>query len=114
MINLTNIRQIANGDELFIKGILEVFLQKEKEYKAAINGDWSSKDFEALRQSIHKLKSSMSVLGMKEYRQKLHTLEMGLEGNLLTESQIETGVKEALQLFDIALNEVRDTLRDLK
>ncbi|HEX4887387.1 MAG TPA: Hpt domain-containing protein [Luteibaculaceae bacterium] len=114
MINLTNIRQIANGDDLFIKGILEVFLQKEKEYKAAINADWSQRDFEALRQSIHKLKSSMSVLGMKEYRQRLHALEIGLEGNLLSEAQIELGVAEALQLFDTALNEVRDTLREFK
>lgn len=113
MLDLTNIRQISAGDETFVKGVLEVFLTKEKEYTESIQREWQNKNYFELRQAVHKIKSSISVLGMSEFKTKLNKLEAGIEKSLLSDSQIEEGVEETLSDFSHALTAVRAQLQQM-
>lgn len=113
MMDLTNIRQIAGGDESFIKGVLEVFLTKEKEYSEGIHRELENKNYPELRQVVHKMKSSISVLGMTDFKKKLNELELGIEKGSLTEEQISSGSKAAHADFLVALQAVRDMLKTM-
>lgn len=113
MLDLTNIREIASGDEGFVKGVLQVFLTKEAEYSEGINRELANKNYYDLRQVVHKIKSSISVLGMMEFKKQLNELELGMEKGLLSEEQIAEGSKAALTEFLRSLQVVRDYLKTM-
>lgn len=114
MLDLSNIRQIAGGDETFIKGVLQLFLTKEKEYADGIKRELSTKNYNELRQVVHKMKSSISVLGMTDFKKRLNELELGIEKQFLSEEQIATGSQEALEEFMVSLQVVRDYLKSMR
>ncbi len=111
MLDLSNIRQIAGGDESFVKGVLQVFLTKEKEYSEGIQRELENKNYYELRQVVHKIKSSISVLGMMDFKKRLNELELGMEKNLLSEEEIASGATKALAEFMESLQVVRDFLK---
>lgn len=113
MLNLSNIRQISAGDESFVIGVLKVYLTKEKEYTTSLSESLAAKNYEDLRQIVHKIKSSVSVLGMEEYRQQLNTFEKALESNLLSDAEIKNNADMVATQFARSLEVVRKELEKL-
>ncbi len=113
MLNLNNIRQISAGDEAFVKGVLQVYLTKEKEYSTSLIESLKAKNYEDLRQIVHKIKSSVSVLGMSEFRAQLNTFEKALENNLMSDDEIASNTEKVEAEFARSLQVVRDELTRL-
>jgi len=110
MLNLNNIRQISAGDESFIKGVLKVYLTKEKEYSTSLSVSLSEKNYEDLRQIVHKIKSSVSVLGMDDFRHQLNTFEKALESHMLSDEEITNTANIIAAEFTRSLEVVRKEL----
>ena len=113
MLNLDNLREIADGDETFIVEVLTVFLKKEAEYAGALKKAIKTQDMEMLRQITHKIKSSISVLGMDEFRQNLHYLEKGVENGSLEMSKTISLAEAALDEFYESLEAAKKVLATL-
>ena len=113
MLNLSNIRQISAGDEGFVKGVLKVYLTKEKEYSTSLKESLNTKNYEDLRQIVHKIKSSVSVLGMDEFRAQLNTFEKALESNMLSDTEISNTTGLISAEFVRSLEVVRKELEKL-
>ncbi|MES2628670.1 MAG: Hpt domain-containing protein [Bacteroidota bacterium] len=114
MLDLSNIRQISGGDESFVKGILTIFLSKEQEYAEGITRELANKNYDQLRQVVHKIKSSISVLGMNDFKKRLNELELGIEKGFYNETQIAEGATKALEEFGESLKVVRAYLKAMR
>ncbi len=113
MLNLDNLREIAAGDEDFVKDVLAVFLKKEEEYSTTLQASIDTLDMEAMRQIVHKIKSSISVLGMEDYRLQLNFLEKGVENGSLEQDKALALANKALADFYKALESSRTMLKVL-
>ncbi len=110
MLNLANIRQLSAGDESFVTGVLKVYLTKEEEYSSTLSSSLKAKNYEDLRQIVHKIKSSVSVLGMEAFRQQLNTFEKALESNMLADTEIANTTAIIEAEFMRSLDAVRKEL----
>jgi HPt (histidine-containing phosphotransfer) domain-containing protein len=114
MIELDNLREISGGDEEFIIGVLTLFVSKENEYARCVDEAISAGDLEQLRQIVHKIKSSVSVIGMSKFRSHLNELEKKLLDQELSLAEAAEEANVVLDEFHKAEEEVRQLLLQMR
>lgn len=73
--NLSYLREISENNESFFKDFINLFLQNAPQSIVDLETALAKKDWEGVRQAAHKIKPSLSYLGMKEVHQAAATVE---------------------------------------
>jgi CheY-like chemotaxis protein len=66
LTNLTFLRQLADNNETFFKDFISLFLQNAPQTISDLTTSLENKDWNGVRQAAHKIKPTLSYLGMKE------------------------------------------------
>lgn len=74
-INLSYLKQIADGNDTFIIEMIEMFLNKTPEAIAEMNASLKSQNWEALRQTAHRIKPSFAYIGLSGTQSVLGEIE---------------------------------------
>lgn len=76
-INLNYLREISENNDSFFKDFINLFLKNAPVSVTEMEAALQQKDWERLRQAAHKIKPSLSYLGMKE----IHLAAISIEEN---------------------------------
>jgi signal transduction histidine kinase/DNA-binding response OmpR family regulator len=66
LTNLSFLRQLADNNENFFKDFITLFLQNAPQTISDLSTSLENKDWKGVRQAAHKIKPTLSYLGMKE------------------------------------------------
>jgi HPt (histidine-containing phosphotransfer) domain-containing protein len=111
-ISFAHIEQIANGKTAFIKSVLAVIQKNLAEYPMFLFSDFTIKDYDKLKQTAHKFKSSTAYLGYKPLDTALNELENYKELSL-TDADIQLRIDD-VQKYSLLLNQaINKKLSDL-
>lgn len=80
-INLSILEEFADGDNEFMVDILSVYAGETPNAIDKIKAYTSEADWESLRKVVHKLKSSVAMLGMEELSSTIAVMEANIKGN---------------------------------
>ena len=67
--------EVAQGDDVFIREMIVLFLKKAPEMLDIINTSFNEKDFLQCSNEAHKLKSSVQIIGSKDLQKIIKTIE---------------------------------------
>src|SRR5207247_2105405 len=74
-IDLSYLKQIAEGNDAFIIEMIEMFLQKTPEALEKMNESFQEQNWEELRHIAHRIKPSYSYIGLPEVQLVLSEIE---------------------------------------
>lgn len=83
LIDFRYLKDFSDGDENFIKNMISLFLDKTPETMEIIMESNTNDDVKILKDEIHKLKSSLSILGMVKASDCVDIIEKEIEINPL-------------------------------
>ncbi|MAX81055.1 MAG: hypothetical protein CL843_12890 [Crocinitomicaceae bacterium] len=75
LYSLDFVREMAGGNEEFVKQLLELFVQTVPESVDLINKHYANNDFDALGKEAHKLKSTISTVQIPSFIDKIKEME---------------------------------------
>lgn len=67
---------MSDGDDKFIKEMIDLFRDQIEEYKQNMPELLHKKDYDSLSKMAHKAKSTVAVMGMKQVAELLKELEV--------------------------------------
>ena len=73
-LNLDFLQEMAGGDNEFVIEILEIFLDDAPTTLESIRNGMIESDFSSVKTSVHKLKSSIKVLGEETWSKEKRSL----------------------------------------
>ncbi len=73
--DLTYLKQVSNGDNDFIKEMIEVYMQQTPEAINNLEKYLKNKDWKMLRAVTHKMKPSFSFFGLKDMYEIANSME---------------------------------------
>lgn len=73
--DLTYLKQISNGDNNFIKEMVEVYLKETPEAISNLENHLQNKDWKKFRAVIHKMKPSFSFFGLKNMSDTVNSMQ---------------------------------------
>jgi HPt (histidine-containing phosphotransfer) domain-containing protein len=81
-VNLDYLHEVSNGNKKFIRDMIKLFLAEVPEELNTLERTIHEKDFDGIRESAHKLKSSIPFVGLDRIiRNELSEIErLGAEG----------------------------------
>ncbi len=109
--DLSNLEEISGGDKEFISGALQLFVSKKGEYSEMHQKALASDDVDLIRQSVHKMKSSVSVIGYNSLRSEWAKLEVQLESGLLDANAAKPKAEEVFAKYLGIVAEVESFLK---
>ncbi|MEX0813114.1 MAG: Hpt domain-containing protein [Chitinophagales bacterium] len=74
-LNLNFLKEMSGGDSQFVIEILEIFISDAPLTLKSINSELAHSDIESVKISVHKLKSSIKVLGVDALAELAQQLE---------------------------------------
>ena len=87
-IDMSYLNEISNGNQDFIKELIDMFFEQIPEYQKIIDFHYQNKDWINLGKAAHKAKSAILMMGMKELASDLKKLEEDAkEGKNINEYQ---------------------------
>ena len=89
LVDFKYLKDFAEGDENFIKNMVSVFLENTPESMEIILNSNKIDDIKILKEEIHKLKSSISLLGIAKASESLNNIEKELAVNPLGQKRKE-------------------------
>lgn len=105
-IDLTYLRNISNNNQKFIDDMLRAFLQSIPKSIEEINTNLVAKEWSALARSVHKLKPSLTLIGLHSTREKAIILEETAKQQKNINA-ISFQANELCQELNVALDELR-------
>ena len=112
-INLTYLKQIADGNESFVIEMIEMFLNKTPEAIQEMNRHYTSRNWEEFKKIAHRIKPSFGYMGMPEIQKSLSWLE-NLEEKELLEIKVEKSLMEITARTNQAYSQLNVELNNLK
>ncbi len=76
-ITFDSLKQIAGDDQGFFTNMLQIFIQDVPDYLSTIKTSSQQKNWEELKRTVHTLKSSISLIGMKNTTSIINEIESG-------------------------------------
>jgi HPt (histidine-containing phosphotransfer) domain-containing protein len=95
----------AEGDDTFIKNMISVFLENTPETLTSILKSNENNDIKTLKEEIHKLKSSLSLLGISKASDSVAIIENEIETNPLGQ-KIKDEVVYLNEICQLAITEL--------
>ncbi len=105
-IDLTYLKEIADGNNAFIIEMIEVFLQNTPEALAKMNEHFKTQNWEELRQIAHRIKPSYSYMGLPEMQKVLAEIEAC--------SDSKTGLEKIPELMSCVCETSKSAFAELK
>lgn len=93
-LDLTYLNEIGNNDRNFVLEILRMFMQQTSQDLEKLESIATQNDMQNLYSAVHKIKSSIMMLGNKTANDKIVKLE-----NMIKSGMPENDIKAELQLF---------------
>lgn len=106
LVDLKYLKEFAEGDETFIKEMVSLYLENTPETMEIILKANANNDIKILKLEIHKLKSSLSLLGMVKASQCVDIIEKEIEINPQGHRRIEEVIK-LNEICKVAISELQ-------
>jgi HPt (histidine-containing phosphotransfer) domain-containing protein len=74
-INLTYLKQIAEGNDSFIIEMIEMFLNKTPQALEKLNSSYHEKNWDEMKQIAHRIKPSFGYIGLPDTQKMLAEIE---------------------------------------
>jgi HPt (histidine-containing phosphotransfer) domain-containing protein len=104
--DLTYLNQLANGSDEFISKMTGIFLEQTPEALENLDKHLAAGDWKGLRATAHKMKSSLSIMGIKELEPVVADLENFCEK--------ETNLDQVPELVDKVKEVCHEAMQELK
>ncbi len=110
-IDLTYLKTMSDGDDGFIKTMIETFLTTVPDIIGKIDQYHKAKEWEALGQEIHKLKPTLKYLGVHSLNEVMPETEANCKAaeNI---DQIDSGVEHIAKVTESVLEEARTIINN--
>jgi HPt (histidine-containing phosphotransfer) domain-containing protein len=105
-INLTYLKQIAEGNDAFIIEMIEMFLNKTPEALEKLNESFKNRNWKEVKQIAHKIKPSYGYIGMPDVQSALAQIE--------TLSDTEAQPEKVHELMTEVIRDSRSAFDQLK
>lgn len=109
LINLKYLKDFAEGDDTFIKDMVCIFLKNTPETMEIILKSNKKDEIKTLKEEIHKLKSSISLLGIVKASESIAIIENEIETNPLGQKRKEE-VVYLNEICQMAIKELEFTV----
>ena len=111
--DLTYLREIANGSDVFIAQMLNLFIEQVPHSLMRIDTAMRNRDWPTLRAAVHKIKPSISFIGLHEIKDIVPKLEeyAAERSNL---EDIPAMVATVKTVCNDAIPELKEELKKLK
>ncbi len=112
-INLDELRELAKGDKIFMKEMIELFLEQNPLDIKEIGNAIKENDFDTIQAISHRMKTSVGFMGLRPLLKPLSTMETTAE----TKQGMETIVNafnEVKTVSENAVTELKKTLTEIK
>jgi HPt (histidine-containing phosphotransfer) domain-containing protein len=110
MLDLTNAEAIADGDRVFIKELLKIFLKNAPDHRLSIRHNFEDENFYELGQAVHKLKSATAILGATEFGVILKEVELDCKESNCTAKSVEPKYFKILEQLELVVEAVSTEL----
>ena len=80
-LNLAYLKEMSGGSLEFEKELINMLLEQIPETISRINNSYSINDLEDIRAAAHKLKSSVGIFDLNQFKEKLFVLEQQIKNN---------------------------------
>ena len=104
--DLSYLSQLANGSDEFIGKMTGIFLEQTPEALENLDKYLENKDWKALRGTAHKMKSSLSIMGIKELE--------GVVANIEEYCDKETNLDRLPELVEQVKVICKESMEELK
>ena len=108
LIDFKYLKDFSDGDDTFIKNMISLFLNNTPETMQIILESNKNDDIKILKDEIHKLKSSLSILGMIKASNCVDVIEMEIEKNPLGQKRKDE-VNNLNEICQLAIKELELT-----
>jgi HPt (histidine-containing phosphotransfer) domain-containing protein len=112
-IDLTYLREIAKGSDEFIVQMLNIFIDQTPKAFVNIEKALESNDWESLRLAVHKIKPSITFIGLSEIKNDVPLLEEYAASETHLDAIPEL-VNKIQKVCTKAVIEVKDELQKLQ
>jgi len=112
-INLTYLKQLADGNDAFIIEMIEMFLNNTPDALKEMNRCLEAKDWVSLRQIAHRIKPSFAYIGLPETQKTLAEIEK-LSEEAHEPSKVAGLMTEVDTVCKSAFSQLEETLNTLK
>lgn len=106
LIDLTYLQNMSDGDEGFIKTMIETFLTTVPDIISNIEQYHKAKEWKALAQEIHKLKPTLKYLGVHSLNEIMPETEANCKA-VQNIDQIDQGVEHITKVTESVLKAAR-------
>lgn len=110
-INMQLLNEVSDGSTELISDLANMFILQSPGFESQLTELYSKNDFEALGKLAHKIKGSVSTLGLSKIAAKMKELELDAKQGINTHKYQElinyykTNSKEAINELKDLLNE---------
>lgn len=77
--NFTHLKEKADGNQEFLRDIMETYIQEMPEYLVELNYQVIQNDLKQIRAQAHKMKSPAALFGARELKEHLQFVELHIE-----------------------------------
>lgn len=104
--NLDKVKELADGDEDFVKSVIAVFVEETPDDLNDLREAVGNKTFDKIYQCAHKIKSNVALFSMEEARSLILKIEAEAKG--------EKRIEEIQQFFSQVEDIVNITIIELE
>ncbi|MEP7171712.1 MAG: Hpt domain-containing protein, partial [Bacteroidota bacterium] len=112
LTNLTFLRQLSDNNETFFKDFISLFMQNAPQTVSDLSASLEKKDWNGVVQAAHKIKPTLSYLGMKEAHLAAAKIEEHAK-NLVSLNEIPELTKKIKDACAKAYNELEQELKEI-
>ena len=106
-IDLSYLKKVSGGNQEFIRDMINTFLEAMPKSLDEIRGNLASKDWEALARAVHKIKPSLTMMGLAKTRDHGALIEESAKERTSIDTLPETTQQFCKQL-EFSLNQLRN------
>lgn len=98
-IDLSYLKEASGGNGSFIKEMILLFLKQTPDYLEQLKANYGESDWENFRKIMHKLKPTVTMMGIKKGEELIKKIEVRVKG----QTELETVGPDLLQLETICV-----------
>lgn len=111
--NLNYLHDYSSNDKEFVIEMVELFLSSTPDFLDEMKTAFQNEDFASLGKIAHKMKPSMTFMGVENGKEL--TVELEKHAVIGSDIQIiESKMNELIQLCEKAFEELQESLKELK
>lgn len=107
-ISFDYLKEMAEGEEEVIREMTEIFKGQVPELIEKMENALAAKDYDKLRETAHRAKSSVAILGLNDLSESMKTLEQNAEAK----TNVHT-YDDYVELFKTTCNKALEDLQTL-